>query len=546
MKFFQFILRAFSFKLFLAVIISMVSGFSMASLIAMVSQQLTRQTPFTMQIIVLFGVITLLAIGADLVSKWLMMSALGWTGYQLRISLARQILAKPYAQLESMGNTRLQTVFLDNTNQILLGLHQIPNLTVALTTLLGSLLYLGWLAPTLLGILVLLALPLLGGYWLLQRKANIALKMMHRTRTQADDYYRALTEGAKELKLNSSRWYAYQTQWLEPATSLSQQQATLARSWNYIATTWSQSIYFIFILVILGLAAWQPANNAFIAAYALIILYMKSAVTALLNSSGQWHEADMACRHLQAFGFTLSTQIDPPAKPAVPAATTPPVQLHLRNVVYHYKDRRDGQSFTLGPVSITMRSGEVIFLTGGNGSGKTTLIKVLTGLYAPHAGGIDWDGRPVTEQALEPYQQLFSVIFADFYLFDELLGLDTLDQHARYYLNKFQLQDKVGVHKGVFSTIDLSHGQRKRLALLTVYLENRPIYIFDEWASGQDPEFREIFYRQLLPDLKARGKLVIVSSHDHHYFSVADRIINLDYGKVTLDRRQNGAPDQNG
>ena len=544
MRFFQFILRAFSFKLFMAVIISMVSGFSMASLVAMLSQQLTRQTPFTMQIITLFGIITLLAIGADLISKWLMMSALGWNSYQLRISLARQILAKPYAQLESIGNTRLQTVFLDNTNQILLGLHQIPNLTVALTTLLGSLIYLGWLAPTLLGILMLLALPLLGGYWLLQRKANLALKMMHRTRTQADDYYRALTEGAKELKLNSSRWYAFQTQWLEPATSLSQQQSTLARSWNYIANTWSQSIYFIFILVILGLAAWQPANNAFIAAYALIILYMKSAVTVLLNSSGQWHEADIACRHLQAFGFILSTEIGLPEKPATPAATMPPVQLQLRNVVYHYKDRIDGQSFTLGPVSIAMRSGEVIFLTGGNGSGKTTLIKVLTGLYAPHTGSIDWNGRPVTEQTLEPYQQLFSVIFADFYLFDELLGLDTLDQHARYYLNKFQLQDKVGINKGVFSTTDLSHGQRKRLALLTAYLENRPIYIFDEWASGQDPEFREIFYRQLLPDLKARGKLVIVSSHDHHYFSAADRIINLDYGKVTLDRRQSGTPDQ--
>jgi putative pyoverdin transport system ATP-binding/permease protein len=71
---------------------------------------------------------------------------------------------------------------------------------------------------------------------------------------------------------------------------------------------------------------------------------------------------------------------------------------------------------------------------------------------------------------------------------------------------------KVKVNDGKFSTIDLSTGQRKRLALVSSYLEDRPIYFFDEWACDQDPEFKHIFYAKLLLDLKARGK-----NHTRHH-----------------------------
>jgi len=68
-------------------------------------------------------------------------------------------------------------------------------------------------------------------------------------------------------------------------------------------------------------------------------------------------------------------------------------------------------------------------------------------------------------------------------------------------------------------------------------MENRAIYVFDEWASDQDPVFKEIFYTQLLPKLRHQGKTVFVISHDDRYFDHADRIIKLDYGKVVSDRR---------
>jgi putative ATP-binding cassette transporter len=181
--------------------------------------------------------------------------------------------------------------------------------------------------------------------------------------------------------------------------------------------------------------------------------------------------------------------------------------------------------------------GELVFLTGGNGSGKTTLAKMLMGLYLPESGDILIDGQAVTAENRESFRQSFSTVFSDYFLFDSLLGVKGAegDTQAETYLRELQLNHKVEIKDGIFSTTDLSAGQRKRLALLTVYMEDRPVYIFDEWAADQDPQFKETFYYQLLPELKSRGKLVIVISHDDRYYHVADRIIKLDYGKVEFD-----------
>src|SRR5262249_45087385 len=119
-----------------------------------------------------------------------------------------------------------------------------------------------------------------------------------------------------------------------------------------------------------------------------------------------------------------------------------------------------------------------------------------------------------------------------------LFGLDAgaLDQDARKYLSDLHLDHKVRVEGGRLSTTELSQGQRKRLALLTAYLEDRPIYLFDEWAADQDPYFKEILYLHPLPELKGRGKTVFVISHDDRYFHVADRVIKLEYGQIEFDR----------
>lgn len=191
--------------------------------------------------------------------------------------------------------------------------------------------------------------------------------------------------------------------------------------------------------------------------------------------------------------------------------------------------RQDSQEFFL--LKASWRA-VVVALVIGSLSGETSAF--LIGLYTPENGDIYLNDQPVTPQNREQYRQLFSTVFFDFYLFDRLLRLqsDQLDEQVQVYLNTLQIEQKLKIEKGEFSTLDLSQGQRKCLALLTAYLENRPVYLFDEWAADQDPYFREIFYRQLLPELKQRHKAILVISHDDRYFHLGDRLIKLDYGKI--------------
>ena len=130
---------------------------------------------------------------------------------------------------------------------------------------------------------------------------------------------------------------------------------------------------------------------------------------------------------------------------------------------------------------------------------------------------------------------MFTTIFADYYLFDDVVQGDThIPEDANKYLQRLEIAHKVSVEDGEFTTTDLSTGQRKRLALVNAWLEERPVLVFDEWAADQDPTFRRIFYTELLPDLKRLGKTIIVISHDDRYFDVADRIVRLEGGP---DRR---------
>jgi putative ATP-binding cassette transporter len=212
-------------------------------------------------------------------------------------------------------------------------------------------------------------------------------------------------------------------------------------------------------------------------------------------------------------------------------------RLTLQAVTHAYHSKQAKEAFTLGPIDINLKAGELVVLAGGNGSGKTTLAKVLTGLYPAETGELLLDGQRITDENREFYRQHFSAVFYDFHLFESLLGLEKpgLDERARERLARLQLNHVVSVENGVFSTTQLSQGQRKRLALLTASLEDRPIYVFDEWAADQDPEFKEFFYHDLLSDLKAQGKLVLIICHDDHYFDVADRMIKLESGKIIYD-----------
>jgi putative pyoverdin transport system ATP-binding/permease protein len=248
--------------------------------------------------------------------------------------------------------------------------------------------------------------------------------------------------------------------------------------------------------------------------------------------------AGVSLENVESLNLSLQEKVEEAAK-VEPAMAGKLESLELRGVTHTYYREQENSTFTLGPINAKVQAGEMVFLVGGNGSGKTTLAKLITGLYAPEGGEVRLNGQAVTSADREFYRQHFSAVFSDFFLFESLLGItiDDLQGSADRYLTQLQLNHKVEIKDGTLSTVDLSQGQRKRLALLTAYLEDRPFYVFDEWAADQDPEFKNVFYYKLLPELKARGKTVLVITHDDRYYSIADRIIKLEDGKLKYDER---------
>ena len=146
-----------------------------------------------------------------------------------------------------------------------------------------------------------------------------------------------------------------------------------------------------------------------------------------------------------------------------------------------------------------------------------------------------WNGKPIGTSDRDDYRQLFTTVFADYYLFDDILKAETVPAAAERYLDRLEVAHKVSIKDGVFTTTDLSSGQRKRLALMAAWLEGRPVLVFDEWAADQDPAFRQIFYTELLPDLRRLGKTIVVISHDDRYFGAADQLVRLRQGRIVQD-----------
>ncbi len=209
-------------------------------------------------------------------------------------------------------------------------------------------------------------------------------------------------------------------------------------------------------------------------------------------------------------------------------------KIEFQNLLFRFPQTPyEEKPFQIGEIDLSLYRGETLFIVGGNGSGKTTLLKVLTGLYKRSAGKILVDGRLIGTNRISSYRQLFSGVFADYHLFDRLYGIDAIDdEQVNALIDQMELSEKTSCIDGRFSAVKLSQGQRKRLGLIVTLLEDKPIFIFDEWAADQDPHFKDYFYKTLLPQLKAQGKTLIIISHDDRYFDCADRVVKMDFGKI--------------
>ncbi|MFZ4438193.1 MAG: cyclic peptide export ABC transporter [Syntrophales bacterium] len=343
-----------------------------------------------------------------------------------------------------------------------------------------------------------------------------------------------LMEGFKEIKLNrrkSDDLFAHFKVIAGESESLKIKTGTL-----YVTDfMFSQVAFYLLLACLIFLMPRFSMTAPFVVIkLTASILFIMGPLEDFISSIPFFAKANVAAANLQELEARLDEAHDMHSSAAV-AVEIPALfsAIHFEDVMFSYIDAEGRQLFSVGPINEVVRQGEVLFVVGGNGSGKSTFMKLLTGLYPHRSGGIRIDDIALDRDSIASYRELFSIVFNDFHLFERLYGIEKIDtDRVNRLIREMDLDKKTTFKEGRFTNVNLSTGQRKRLALITALMDDKPICVFDEVAADQDPVFRKYFYETFLAKLKSEGKTVIAVSHDDRYFHVADRVIRMDYGKV--------------
>lgn len=451
--------------------------------------------------------------------------------YRLRRSLVRRVLDTDIERLEQIGGARILASLSSDIRNITIAFVYMPELVYGLILSIAAFSYLAWLSPALFGITAAwLGLTLLVG-WIFVGKVNRHIRLLREAEDHLYQDYQAIIDGRKELALNRDRARRLYDEEFDRDARAYRDNVTRADIFNGLAGNWANCMVLGSIGIVFFCASglgWASGEVA--ATFALTVLFLRAPMVATVAALPSLLAARISLDKLETLELAPETQAIEPTDSLGDWQC-----LQLAGVEYRYPGEGDEAGFDVGPIDLELRRGELVFLVGGNGSGKSTLARLLTGLHRPAAGEIRLDGRAVQAHQWQSYRQLFASVFTDFHLFARLLGPaggEVSETLVGNWLERLRLRHKVRFAEGRLADTRFSQGQRKRLALLLAMLEDRDILILDEWAADQDPLFRRLFYRELLPQLKAAGKTIIAITHDDHYFDQADRLLKMDGGRL--------------
>jgi putative ATP-binding cassette transporter len=455
----------------------------------------------------------------------------------LRLKLYQRIIKAPIASLDTIGPSKLVTLLSDDVRRVVFGGKILPDLLVTLVTVVGMLCFLFYLnTPAFWFVLK----ALLFGVVSFQLPVFLSNRVFVKSSHLLDRVHlglRGLIYGIKELKLDATKRQTYFRDILHARERELAAADKLAFSINAGATAYGDLISFFVIGVVAFIFVnYHSVDAQELVGIIMVLLYITGPVAFILASLPSITMAKISLKRIEE----MLAQMPEDAALDTITPIAPWQTIHFEGVCYQHAAKDDGKGFQVGPIDMEIDKGDITFIVGGNGSGKSTLSKVLALYYFPSSGTIRFGNERVTSTRCNDFRQELSAIFSDYFLFDRLLGETKGDAMAmaNAYLNELGLEGKVAITDGVFSTLSLSDGQRKRLALLVAFMEDKPLYLFDEWAADQDPVFKDIFYNKILPDLKQRGKAVVVISHDDRYFDVADKVIFMEDGKIASIKRK--------
>ncbi|MGM1050573.1 MAG: cyclic peptide export ABC transporter [Bacillota bacterium] len=516
---------------FFTAVMSIISGVGNALIIFMINTALMMKPGFYLHLLLFFIIGVIAYAGGTWIVRAKLIKITNQTVYKLRVQLINKILNTSYENIEKVEDGVIQSTLNNDTETVSNFANLLITLITNVVTLVCCFVYLGYISGIALLTSFITMVIIASIYYLALQSAN---KLFDEARTTQNVFFRFINDmnrGFKELRLNINRRKAFEKD-IDNLSDIfrgKREKANLSLAnvvvlGELVFTLAIGFIVFIFPIMFKGLQAVD------IRSYVFILLYLTGPVNGILAIIPNLIQVKVSWNRVNKLLKDLSEISDKEEYADQKQEKTQQVNLTLKDVKYEYH-LENGEKFKIGPINYEFNSGEIIFITGGNGSGKSTLAKVITGLYRPQSGEISINGQNIPVKNLE---QEYSAIFVDFHLFDKLYGIDYESKKDEFqkYLDILQLSSKIEIKDSSFNTTKLSTGQRKRLALAISYLEDRPIYLFDEWAADQDPEFREFFYKELLPELKQNGKCVIVITHDDRYFNMADKLIKMEFGQI--------------
>ncbi len=541
-RFLSFIVQRSRAMAWLMVCIGILSGLLSAGVLALINYVLHHSPDHSSLVVLGFVGLVCGKVLTHIWSQILLVRFSQDTILDLSLSLCAKIVRAPLPRSEQRGVSNILVTLTDDVSWVTWAIQCFPNFLISVALVLGCVIYLAWLSwSVFLGVVGFAVIGAIGHRWLHTGARNVVAASRD-ARAELFQQFRSLTDGLKELLMHRARRGEFVNQEVRRAAEVYRETNLEATRRQALSGAWSQvSLYCLIGLIVFLFPSFVTISPETLTGYIVAFLYMMGHISSILGTATTLVRGQVALENIERLGVSLDVGPEEARTIEVlnlgPGTSTPGISpiVEWKNVEFSYGAGNGVEApFTLGPVSLELYPGELVFVIGGNGSGKSTLVKVLSGLYQPLRGDMRLAGMRITDDNLEWYREHFSVVFSDFHLFKRLFGQSDsqVERLAPQYLRLLYLDQKVTVHDRTFSTIDLSQGQRKRLALVTAYLEDRPIYVFDEWAADQDPQYKEIFYKTLLPDLRARGKLVIVITHDDRYFHLGNKVIKLDDGKV--------------
>lgn len=455
--------------------------------------------------------------------------------WDLRKKVVSMVLKSDYEKLASR-KTEVYSAIVSDVNIMTQASQSIIDFFTAIVLTVVCFIYLATISAVLFGITLLVAFC---GVAIYRLRASVNMKNLMTARKLEDKFqasFNSILNGFKELFMDSRKSKRIYEQQIVPVSKKAYDNNTKA----YIGLLNNQITgYTMFYALIAGILIYLSSalqiEVRHTVTFVFTLLYLLGSLNTIMVLMPVLIRAKIAAGRLLDLKDQLEKEDRPVEKARSSVFTEELEQIAIRNLQFQYGT--GDKSFSIGPISLDIEKGDVIFIYGGNGSGKTTFVHTLLGLHIPDAGEIRFNNTTVHNALYPEYKSLFAVVFSDFYLFNEMLGVDKLNMDSwHYYLELFEIEDKVSIDdNGVFSTTDLSTGQRKRLALIAALLEEKPVLVLDEWAADQDPYFRRKFYTEIIPLLKQRGIAIIAITHDDRYYPCADKLYKMEYGKLIAE-----------